>query len=92
MHSKKQKSPNYWTDTEFHNSIPEAGFLRSRANKQCVSGIVLLLLLNVLRNFTFGFPIFVLLVAAGYIVSIVLCVKALIYAFRLKKLYQKYKE
>lgn len=92
MHSKKQKSPNYWTDTEFHNSIPEASSLRSRANKQCVSGFVLLLLLNVLRNFTFGFPIFVLLVAAGYIVSIVLCVKALIYAFRLKKLYQKYKE
>lgn len=92
MHSKKQKKPNYWTDTEFHNSLPEASFLRSRANKQCVSGFVLLLLLNVLRNFTFGFPVFALLIAAGYIVSIVMFVKALIYASRLKKLYTEYKK
>lgn len=92
MYSKKQKSPNYWTDTEFHNSLPEAKVLYSRANKQGMSGIVLLFVLNAFRNFVSNFPILVMLVAVGYIVSIVLCVKALICAFQLKKLYSEYKK
>lgn len=92
MHSKKQKKPNYWTDTEFHNASPDARCLYNKVNKNGGLGIILLLVLNVFRKFIYGVPVIVLLIATGYIVSIVFCVKALIYAFRLKKLYLEYKK
>lgn len=89
MRSEKQ---NYWTDTEFRNSSPDAKRLYSKTNKFTIWGIILLFVLNAIRNFISNVPILVMLVAVGYIVSIVLCVKAIIYGFRLKKLYSEYKK